>query len=499
MGDDTCDFRVGWAWADITPDGPVMLAGQFHTRISEAVMDPISVTAMVFESAAPGAEPVRGVMVGCDLASICDPLIEAVRERLGTRLPELDPMCVVLNATHTHAAPESRTRVMGGEVASSIELELGAMDPTDYVAFAADRVTDAIVRAWNGREPAGIGFGLDHATVGYNRRNCYYSGETRMYGGLDDPDFSHAEGGADSGVNVLCTWDRNRRLTGVIVNLGCPSQLSEHVFEVSADFWCEARAALRERLGERLFILPQVSAAGDVTPPRPSTVPDWKALERMRRLKGISGRQDVANRITDAVARVVDVAAAEIDWHPAAAHHVEVLDLPSRKLSEQDAREASDQADQYEAIYNQLLGDLEADPQARQTSRWYVDATRARRRMNWNRSVVERYEREKRSPSTVAAEVHVLRLGEAAFATNRFELYQDFGLQIKARSKATQTFVVQLAGPGGYLPTRRSAANGSYGAVPASTLVGPDGGRILVNRTVDVIASLWPAVAAVGA
>jgi len=44
-------------------------------------------------------------------------------------------------------------------------------------------------------------------------------------------------------------------------------------------------------------------------------------------------------------------------------------------------------------------------------------------------------------------EIHVIRLGDMAIATNRFELYLDFGIRIKARSKAVQTFVVQLAGP----------------------------------------------------
>jgi len=44
-------------------------------------------------------------------------------------------------------------------------------------------------------------------------------------------------------------------------------------------------------------------------------------------------------------------------------------------------------------------------------------------------------------------EIHAIRLGDMAIATNRFELYLDFGIRIKARSKAVQTFVVQLAGP----------------------------------------------------
>ena len=41
---------IGWASADITPDHPVLLRGQFHARISEGVMDPLTVTALAIES-----------------------------------------------------------------------------------------------------------------------------------------------------------------------------------------------------------------------------------------------------------------------------------------------------------------------------------------------------------------------------------------------------------------------------------------------------------------
>ena len=79
-----------------------------------------------------------------------------------------------------------------------------------------------------------------------------------------------------------------------------------------------------------------------------------------------------------------------------------------------------------------------------------------------------------------------------ALATNPFELYVDFEMHMKARSKAVQTFIVQLAGGGaGYLPTERSVAGGAYGAIPESTQIGPEGGRELVEQTLELIESLW--------
>jgi len=90
------------------------------------------------------------------------------------------------------------------------------------------------------------------------------------------------------------------------------------------------------------------------------------------------------------------------------------------------------------------------------------------------------------------AEIHVLRIGDVVICTNEFELYTDYGIRIQARSNALQTFVIQLTGPGSYLPTEKAVKGGSYSAVVQSNLVGPEGGQILVDRTVELINSLCP-------
>jgi len=45
-----------------------------------------------------------------------------------------------------------------------------------------------------------------------------------MYGRTNDPNFSHIEGYEDHYVDLLFTWDPDGKLTGIIVNLACPSQ-----------------------------------------------------------------------------------------------------------------------------------------------------------------------------------------------------------------------------------------------------------------------------------
>ncbi|MCM8808589.1 MAG: hypothetical protein NC934_00230 [Candidatus Omnitrophica bacterium] len=116
------------------------------------------------------------------------------------------------------------------------------------------------------KKESGIGYGIGFAVVGRNRRVSYYDGHSQMYGKTDDLDFSHIEGYEDHSLNIMATFDREKKLTGFVVNLACPSQVSEPEFLISADFWSETRNELRKRFGEDIFVLAQFSSAGDQSP-----------------------------------------------------------------------------------------------------------------------------------------------------------------------------------------------------------------------------------------
>ena len=89
-------------------------------------------------------------------------------------------------------------------------------------------------------------------------------------------------------------------------------------------------------------------------------------------------------------------------------------------------------------------------------------------------------------------EVHIIRMGSVAFATNPFELFLDYGNQIKARALCEQTFLVQLAnGAEGYLPTAKAEQGGHYSAFLPSGKVGHIGGEMLVRQTLEDINSFF--------
>lgn len=515
-------IQIGWAAVDITPDLPVQITGQFHSRVAEGIRDPLSATALAFSSAK-GPITTGVVMVSCDLGVITESLLEAVRANVAKSIPDLDPLCVYLNATHTHTGPELHldndyALTGGSPLNKGMDLDLPGMASDGYIAFATTRITEAVTKAWKNRQSGSVGYGLGHAVVGRNRRISYLDGSSRMYGSTTSTNFSHIEGYEDPTVNLLATWDSNDQLVGLIVNVACPSQVSEQDYLISADFWHDTREELRKRFGKDLFILPQCSAAGDLSPhcmvnplsekrmarlagnlpltqneliwKQPVTKAEILADEQRDLLQKLSDRKEIAIRLANAISTALPLIARERDKTPALAHTSTILPLMRRKLTEADVQNARKQADELLAKYQELLKDLAAHPEKKQEPRWYVEITACYRAMMWHRGVLQRYELEKTHPK-YPTEVHVVRLGDVAFATNPFELYLDFGIRMKARSPAIQTFVVQLSGSGGYLPTARAIAGKSYGAMPPSTPVGPEGGQELVEWTVKTIEEMF--------
>ena len=97
--------------------------------------------------------------------------------------------------------------------------------------------------------------------------------------------------------------------------------------------------------------------------------------------------------------------------------------------------------------------------------------------------------------TTAPMEAHIITLGPVAFASNQFELFQDFQHRIQARSPYIQTFIVQLAAQpevnnGTYLPTERALEGRGFGASIYDNLVTPEAGQILVEETVNALCEM---------
>jgi len=457
------ELRIGSATISITPEQPIALWGQMHTRVSTGVESPVMATVLALESTDDAKNVDQAVLVACDVVAIPDHVTKKVREAVAKQLPDFPLDRIILSGTHTHTGPVMTEGIY--EIPTD-----GVMSPTAYVDFFAEQVAKGIAEAWNSRQPGKVGWGIAHAVVAYNRRSVYSDGSAVMYGPTNRADFQMIEGYEDHGVECLYFWNQQGQMIATAINVACPSQEVEGAATVNADFWHPVRESLKARHGQQLHVLGWTGAAGDQSPHLRFRK---QAEDRMRALRGISRLDEIARRIVTAWEEALEGAAKEQHASVPFIHTVRTVELPGREVLEHEYQLAKEK-----------IADLSKQT-GKQTLLW------------WHGGVVRRYEHQLAGTvEPYRMELHVLRIGEIAITTNPFELYTDYGIQMKARSPALQTFVIQLAGPGTYLPSARAAAGGGYSAIAESNEVGPEGGQVLVEETLRDINALWPAAAA---
>lgn len=461
------DFRVGTSSGDITPPEPTALWGQFHIRFGKTAPRPLTANVAAIESG-----DSRVTLVSLDLLQLPEAFIEAVCQAVTKKDASIPTNSIILAATHTHTSPV----LTAGKGQTSADLpgfptDGSLMTVEKTVEFLADRISDEIVKAWKNLVPAKMTYGLDRNSIGFGRRVNYADGRGQMYGPTNTPDFRSLEGMDDDDVSTMFFTDQNGKLLAILVNVACPSQVVEGRSEINADYWHFVRQNLRARYGDSLVVLGMCSAAGDLSP-RPLV--QKQANERMRRLRGINEKEELARRIDISVAQTWDAVQKEM-CEPIVKHQCLNLDLPLLKFSEAQLQGIKNQ---YEHFCR-----LAENPET---------AAQAFMGKAWCKNCLDRYERLQKDPNAAyPVKVHIVRIGETVICTNPFELFTEYGIRMKARSAAAQTFIVQLCGNGTYLATERGIAAGHYSAIPQSCACSPEAGQLMVDETVKAVQEIF--------
>lgn len=463
------EIYIGKSEANISPTLPVALMGQFNLRIAHTAATPLTANIVALESREGSKSLDAAIFVSCDLVYIPTPLLSMIRIEVSKQLPGFDGNKIILNATHTHTAPVLEDNL--DESSFLYKIPGGVSPVSAYRALFVKNVADAIVKAWNSRSPGSVSWGLNRAAIPYNRRASYADNTTAMYGKTNVPEFRNLEGYEDHDINSLFFWNKEGKLIAMSIDVACPAQEVEGRSEVNADYWHPVRMALKEKFGNDLTVLGWIGAAGDQSP---HIMYRKAADERMLKLSNKTRMQDIAERVVSAVEESYKTVKDDQYRNLQLVHKVEKIKLPVRIITEKEYEESKIVRDEAAAL-------IAKDPKA---------ADQQYAKMTWFGDVLKRYEKQKANPD-YETEIHVLRIGDAVICTNQFELFTDYGIRIQARSKALQTFVVQLAGPGTYLATEKAIRGGGYSAVCQSNVVGAEGGQILVDRTVKLIDEMW--------
>jgi len=493
-------LKIGWAKRELSTLEPVSIPGQMYMRISEGVHDPIYTTALCVDG---GENQDKVIFCTCDIVVLRGGVIELTREKVSKMRPEIPVDAIIMGATHTHAGAcvtDTPEKSPDGK-----EIYPGAK----YREFFTDQCAAAICEAWDTRAEGGMSYGYGYAVVGHSRRSLYLvdqavakedlttpNGYAVMYGNTRKDDFASYEAGADHFLNLMFTFDKNQKLTGIVANVPCPSQLSEHFTKLSADFWNEVRQLIAKEYGEDVYILPQCAPAGDLSP----RVLHYKEAQARRMElkyglaydpKGKMGnynkvmgeRYDIAERIMEGIRDVYSWAKKDIQTGVPVRHVRKDLLLSRRMITEEEKIRCEENIER--------LKERIPSPETVTPEEYRVAVSRYNSTKGRNQRAIERFETQNENPTFETA-IHAVQIGDIAFATNRFELYMDFMHRMQARSPFIQTFCIQLAGVegGSYLSTERASDNKGYGASLFCNQVGYQGGQELVEATLDALNEL---------
>jgi hypothetical protein len=213
----------------------------------------------------------------------------------------------------------------------------------------------------------------------------------------------------------------------------------------------------------------------------------------------IPGIVEIGRRVEQAVDAVYPEAIKNIQTTPAFKHTVRNIDLPGRTVTEEEYKKAFEIVSEIRSrepkdsispntAWNRFLKELHDNEKIKSYGPW-DNKESDYGKLKINERVLNSYANQGKHP-LYNMELHIIRIGDVAIASNPFELYVDYGFRIKGRSKADQTFVVQLSCDyGDYLPTLKALPGGQYSALVS--VVGPIGGQMLVDTTVSLINGMW--------
>lgn len=439
---------------------------------------PLEATALVLDT-----ESSRVALVGVDTMGIPRPeanqLCIRVAEAIGA-----DPTGVILNWNHTHCAPPgSRTlaiRGLGGTPSEATTSQIA-----NYIDFLHEKVVSVARLAAKRLEPAAIAWGVGRADIAVNRRERAPDGRI-IIGWRPD-------GLVDTSVTVLQARRQDGSVIATAVNYGChPITVGPDVLDYSADYPGPMRRAIRDWAGGHVVFLQ--GAGGNVIP-------------RVA-FAGHNDAEDFGRRLAlEALHSVADRTSGKTTWTHSRDGSATPYSLyrPVTELGETKL-----EAKSAEVLFPlqplPTMAEISALRESFETK--YDDARSAGTglgqlnvhlfHLNWALQT-EAAIRDHTAKPQVTGPIHAIRIGDGAIVSGPGEIFTEIGLAVKERSPAIPTMYTGYTNDAiSYFPTAASYAEGGYEpefgnqsyGLPAA--VAPDCERILVERAVELLNSLFP-------
>lgn len=433
------ELRLGTATVTINPLPGTPLAGYYHERGCQGVLDDLQAKAAVLDD---GATTVA--FVGCDLIGLPGPVVDAARRHIeqATGIPGAR---VMLWATHTHTGPVlSRQSARDAQDGGS-----GALS-RQYTETLPGRIAEAVAAAHARLAPTRVSRALGaEDRLAFNRRFWMKDGTVGWNPGKRNPNIIRPAGPIDPQVGVVCFQSPDKQPQLTAVNFAMHPDTTGGA-RVSADYPGALARCLAVCKGPEMLTLFANGPCGNL---------NHINVQWPERQQG----PGEANRLGTILAAAV--LKASMSLAPVTNVTLQVrserVPLPLAPVTEADVQAAR-------AVV------------ARGAQATFIERVQAYKALDVHARRGQPFE----------AEVQVVALGgELAWVGLPGEIFVELGLSIKAASPFPQTHVLGLAnGNLGYVPNRPAYAEGNYEVVSARC--GEGSGEKLVTAALRLLAAM---------
>jgi neutral ceramidase len=441
-------LKIGIAEVNYTPEVGCDLVGNYRGNdyASRGVHDSLYSKALV----ASDGKGMKVAVLAIDICLLPKEPVEFMRHYIASKT-DIKPENIMIMSTHTHSGPPS---------------DLTAPKAKEYLTKAAG----AVILANERLKPTVLSVGRSQETrISHNRRLKCKDGTTHMCWEKFEPGFVLEPWGSIDPEVITLSFKQDGKETGVLTNFGChATTLTGNNWLYTADYPGYLAESIKRVKGKDFFSMFCNGCCGNVTQVDyrigfPDTFQECQrigyilgvaAMEAMRNEKVVSSDVIAVSKEMVPLSRI-DISDEQIEWAKAIMKKVEKEGMPP----------------------------IQADglPDAQYAKDWL--------------------EMRKNQDITDSLEVMVIRIGDVAFAGLPGEIFNEFGIDIKANSPCKNTIVTGLTNDErAYFPTKVSFTQGpkgfkpyitGYETTPGSTLYEIGSGEKLAESAINQLKRLF--------
>jgi hypothetical protein len=441
-------LKIGIAEVNYTPEIGHDLVGNYrgNDAASRGIHDSLYAKALV----ASDGKGKKVAILTIDICLIPKEPVEFMRSYIASKT-DIKAENVMIMATHTHSGPPS---------------DLTAPKAKEYLTKAAG----AVILANQRLMPTVLSVGRStESRISHNRRLKCKDGTTHMCWEKFEPGFVLEPWGSIDPEVITLSFNQEGKETGVLINFGChATTLTGNNWLYTADYPGYLAESIKRVKGKDFMSLFCNGCCGNVTQVdyRVGFPDTYQECQRIGYILGVSAMEAMRNEkpvASDVIAvskemvplSRIDISDEQVEWAKAIMKKVEKEGMPP----------------------------IQADgiPDAQYAKDWL--------------------EMRKNQDITDSVEVMVVRIGDVAFVGLPGEMFNEFGIDIKAKSPCKNTIVTGLTNDErSYFPTKVSFTQGpkgftpyitGYETTPGSTLYEIGSGEKLAESAVNQLKRIF--------